>query len=80
MPGLYNNLYPPVFKKSYAPAFNYVGDCNITFSLSAYNSIDDINPELVHVKVLSQKTNQSVLNRSKYPMGIMLTKMTRKQR
>ena len=36
MPGLSNNLYPPIFKKSYVPAF--VGSCEIYFSISAYNS------------------------------------------
>jgi len=36
MPGINNNLYPPIFKKSYAPAF--VGTCRIYFSISIYNS------------------------------------------
>jgi hypothetical protein len=36
MPGISNNLYPPIFKKSYVPAF--VGSCEIYFSISAYNS------------------------------------------
>ena len=32
MPGINNNLYPPIFKKSYAPAF--VGTCRVYFSIS----------------------------------------------
>lgn len=36
MPGINNNLYPPIFKKSYAPAF--VGTCRVYFSISIYNS------------------------------------------
>ena len=79
MPGLNSNLYPPVFKKSYIPAFNVNGSCKVNFTLSIYNSIDDIDTNLVQVKVLSQKTNQSVLDRDKYPTGIMLTSMGKEQ-
>ena len=79
MPGLNSNLYPPVFKKSYIPAFNVTGSCKVNFTLSIYNSIDDIDTNLVQVKVLSQKTNQSVLDRDKYPTGIMLTSMGKEQ-
>ena len=44
MPGILNNLYPPIFKKSYIPAFVISGDkkqCKIPFTLSIYNSIKD---------------------------------------
>lgn len=73
MPGLSNNLYPPIFKKSYVPAF--VGSCEIYFSISAYNSQNDINTQCIQVSIQNQKTNQSVLNKNKYPSGIMITKL-----
>ena len=38
MPGINNNLYPPIFKKSYVPAF--VGTCKVYFSISIYNSLN----------------------------------------
>ena len=42
MAGLGNNLYPPIFKKAYMPAFSKSNreGCRIYFSLSAYNSLD----------------------------------------
>lgn len=45
MAGLGNNLYPPIFKKAYMPAFKASDSdgCKIYFSLSVYNSISDIN-------------------------------------
>ena len=43
MAGLGNNLYPPIFKKAYMPAFSISSECKIYFSLSVYNSISDIN-------------------------------------
>lgn len=40
MPGINNNLYPPIFKKSYVPAFIKDSVCRIYFSISAYNSVE----------------------------------------
>lgn len=77
---VYNNLYPPVFP-TYAPAFvadyqNVIDNkCRIYFSLSAYNSEEEI--QLVHITVTDQKTNRSVLNSSKYPSQIKLAVLNR---
>lgn len=73
MPGINNNLYPPIFKKSYVPAF--VGKCRIYFSISIYNSLTNINQNAVQVIVQNQKTNQSVLKHSLYPSGIKITSL-----
>ena len=72
MPGIENNLYPPIFKKSYVPAFNIEVGCKVYFSISIYNSLQEIHPSLVQVTVQNQKTNQSVLSRLNYPSGIMI--------
>ena len=71
MPGINNNLYPPIFKKSYAPAF--VGTCRVYFSISIYNSYAQIHKDCAQVVVQNQKTNQSVLKRSAYPSGIKIS-------
>lgn len=70
MPGINNNLYPPIFKKSYVPAF--VGSCRIYFSISMYNREEDIKKNCVQIIVQNQKTNQSVLNKTNYPSGVKL--------
>ncbi len=72
MPGIENNLYPPIFKKAYVPAFNIGACCRIYFSISIYNSLQEIHPSLVQVTVQNQKTNQSVLSYLNYPSGIMI--------
>ena len=67
-----NNLYPPIID-SYMPAF-VIGSkksCRVYFSISAYNSIEDIKN--AQVVVSNQNTNLSVLNKDKYPCEIMLT-------
>lgn len=70
------NLYPPVVD-TYMPAF-LVGSsdiqkntCRVYFSISLYNSLNDIKN--AQVTVANQNTNLSVLNKSKYPCEIMLT-------
>lgn len=70
------NLYPPVVD-TYAPAF-LVGSsdiqkntCRVYFSISLYNSLNDIKN--AQVTVANQNTNLSVLDKSKYPCEIMLT-------
>lgn len=87
MAGLGNNLYPPIFKNAYAPAFNKTNPqgCRIYFSLSPYNSLGDFAKysssgketiaDLVQVSIQNQNTNYSALNLKKYPSGIMNTKM-----
>ncbi len=79
MAGLNNNLYPPIFNKSYMPAF--VTNCRVYFSISIYNSLsemhhdslDSTQVDAVQVIVQNQKTNQSVLSQTLYPSGIKLT-------
>ena len=70
------NLYPPVVD-TYMPAF-LVGSsdiqkntCRVYFSISLYNSLNDIKN--AQVTVANQSTNLSVLDKSKYPCEIMLT-------
>ena len=70
------NLYPPVMD-TYTPAF-LVGSsdiqkntCRVYFSISLYNSLNDIKN--AQVIVANQNTNLSVLDKSKYPCEIMLT-------
>ena len=69
-----NNLYPPIFTQSYAPAFIYNQTCKLYFSLSVYNTESEISADRpVQVSIRYQKTNESVLDTSKYPSNIMLT-------
>ena len=70
------NLYPPIVD-TYMPAF-LVGSsdiqkntCRVYFSISLYNSLNDIKN--AQVTVANQNTNLSVLDKSKYPCDIMLT-------
>lgn len=73
------NLYPPVVD-TYMPAFlieegksESKNICRVYFSLSLYNS--DLDIANVQVVVNDQNTNISVLDTTKYPTGIMLTKL-----
>ena len=68
------NLYPPIVE-TYAPAF-LIGSgtdkdiCRIYFSLSMFNSLEEIANAQVSVR--NQYTNLSVLSKAKYPSEIML--------
>ena len=83
MAGLGNNLYPPIFKKAYVPAFVKSGDnsgCRIYFSLSNYNSLDEMLIDYVQVSIQYQNTNYSAVNtvvtetdKDGYPAGIINT-------
>lgn len=83
MAGLGNNLYPPIFKKAYVPAFVKSGNnsgCRIYFSLSNYNSLDEMLTDYVQVSIQYQNTNYSAVNtvvtetdESGYPAGIINT-------
>ena len=89
MAGLGNNLYPPIFKKAYIPAFDKNGECQVYFSLSVYNSLSDFAhyknangkiasqgvADLVQVSIQNQNTNYSALDLNRYPSGIMNTTM-----
>ena len=71
------NLYPPIVN-TYIPAFLVDSGtdkdiCRIYFTLSQFNTEDDI--ENVQVTVRNQYTNLSVLDKSKYPSEIMLTSL-----
>ena len=70
------NLFPPVLD-TYMPAF-LIGSsdiqkntCRVYFSISLYNSLNDIKN--AQVTVANQNTNLSVLDKGKYPCEIMLT-------
>lgn len=75
-----SNLYPPVID-TYMPAFitdfqaTNASVCRVYFSLSSYNSIEDINRYAVQVTVTNQNSNVTALNLTSYPSGIMLKQM-----
>lgn len=71
-----NNLYPPLVRDSYMPAFIYNQSCKIYFSLSEYNNINQLLDQYpVQVTVRDIKTNKSVLSSNLYPSGIKLCNM-----
>ena len=72
MAGIDNNLYPPIFNKSVIPAFIYNQPCRIYFAISHFNSIEDIDQQLVQVSIKNQKTNQSAFLEKYAPCGILL--------
>ena len=64
------NLYPPIVS-TYVPAFlKSPGVCKLYFSISQYNSFEDIKHAQVTIK--NQNSNLSVLSKAKYPCEIML--------
>ena len=69
MPGIGNNLYPPIVG-TYMPAFIRTQACRIYFSLSIYNSAEEIKN--VQVTISNQNTNLSALALGLYPAGIKL--------
>lgn len=69
MPGIGNNLYPPIVS-TWMPAFIRSTPCNIYFSLSIYNNIKDIaNAQVV---VNNQNDNRSALSMEMYPTGVKI--------
>jgi len=73
MPTITNNLYPPIFNQSYMPAFLYISSCKVYFSISSFNSLNELKSyNNIQISVKSQKTNQSVLNNILYPSGIKI--------
>ena len=60
-----SNLYPPIID-AFMPAFTG-NECNIYFSLSDFNTISDIQTNMIQVTVCNQKSNQNSL---KSPTGI----------
>ena len=73
-----NNLYPPIVD-TYMPAFlinsgDVIKDtCIVYFSLSSFNSPEDIKN--VQVTVRNQATNLSMLDPVNYPCEVMLTSL-----
>lgn len=67
------NLYPPIVK-DFIPAFIIGTTCRIYFSI--YDDISDIKGKNqngnIQISLISQKTNQSILNPTTYPSGIKL--------
>ena len=55
---LVNTLYPPVVE-TFQPAFVYTDSAVVTFSLSPFNSANDIN--YIHLSVVDQRNNENVL-------------------
>lgn len=61
------NLYPPIINDVQA-AFVRTEDCKVYFSLSSFNSLDDIKH--VQVSLINQATNQTAFKSNLYPLGI----------
>lgn len=55
-------LYPPQFPSTFAPAFPTTSSPRIYFSISEYNNLNDIRR--VHVSIVNQANNESVINNS----------------
>lgn len=69
MPGMGNNLYPPIIN-TWMPAFVRTKSCRVYFSLSIYNNNQDIaNAQVI---VNNQFDNRSALDANKYPTGIKI--------
>lgn len=69
------NLYPPQMP-TYQDAFLSTETCRVYFSLSIYNSFNEINKN-AQVTVSNQQTNKSVLAQTKYPNEIKLCEVKR---
>lgn len=57
-----STLYPPQFSSTFAPAFVTTASPRIYFSISNYNSSNDIRR--VHVSIVNQSSNENVINNS----------------
>lgn len=69
-----NNLYPPIVPTYGEPfVISNGGVCIVPFTISKYNTIDEIETGCVQVTVFKQNTNLSALNSTLYPCGIMCT-------
>ena len=66
------NLYPPIVS-NVLPSFIRTQSCKIYFSLSAYNTINDIKN--IQISVVNQRTNISALKPSLYPSGIKIAQI-----
>ncbi len=68
-----NNLYPPLVQNVMPAYIRSTGnfDYKVYFSISSYNSIDDIRN--VQFTLVDTRTNQSMLKSNLYPTGIKIT-------
>lgn len=66
------NLYPPIVD-TYMPAFLYTESCKIYFSLSPYNSFNDI--KYAQVVLTYQNSNLTAFNSKHYPNEIKVCDM-----
>lgn len=64
-----NNLYPPIIS-TYMSAFVRTSPCKVYFSLSSFNTPEDIMN--VQISITNIKTNKSALNKTLYPSEIKL--------
>jgi uncharacterized protein YqgV (UPF0045/DUF77 family) len=67
-----NTLYPPQID-SIAPAFSYLQDAKFYYAFSPYNTALDVN--YVHVALVSQDTNENVLNTGAANTGIIIQRI-----
>ena len=51
-----STLYPPLID-TFMPAFPYTGPASVDFSISSYNSWQEI--KYMHITLVNQKTNQN---------------------
>ena len=70
MPNINNTLYPPQIP-TYQDGFLTTETCRVYFSLSPYNSYNEIR-QYAQVTVSNQNTNQSVLSFDLYPNEIKI--------
>ena len=68
-----NGLYPPIID-TYMPAFTG-NSCKVYFSLSSYNSLNEINQNQVQVSITYQNTNESALDKDKFVGNLFVTGM-----
>lgn len=57
-----NSLFPPQFSSTFAPAFPTTSSPRIYFSISEFNTSNDI--KRVHVSIVNQASSESVVNNS----------------
>ena len=63
-----SNLYPPLVEDT-LPSFNLnAQEYKLYFSVPVYTFLEDI--KTIHISLINQKTNASILNAETYPFGI----------
>ena len=65
-----SNLYPPIVQDT-LPAFIRIKSCRIYFSLSTYNSLEEIKN--IQISLVNLQTNISAFKTDVYPSGIKIT-------